>query len=72
MAPTPTTDARVLALMQPGETVSSREIARRLGQKVCHVYRVIGCLRRLQEAGQVEQVRVERGAVTELVYRRSA
>lgn len=66
------TDEQVLNLLQPGEVLSSRDLARRLGQKVCHVYRVIGCLRRLQEAGQVEQVRVERGAACEVVYRRTA
>ena len=65
------TDEQVLGLLAPGEALPGKDIARRLG-KSCHVYRVIGCLRRLQEAGRVEQLRVERGAVFELVYRRTA
>ena len=66
------TDEQVLNLLQPGEVLSSRDLARRVSKKVCHVYRVIGCLRRLQESGQVEQVRVERDAACEVVYRRTA
>lgn len=65
------TDEQVLNLIQPGEVLPGKTIAQRLG-KSCHIYRVIGSLRRLQEAGQVEQVQVGRGAVFELAYRRTA